>query len=170
MHSRSHPPRCRISDLHQCMVCKRFHALRFCSKFLKMTVRERQRVVQRFRYCENCLARSHDLRACASKNTCHSCDRWHHTLLHPSRERSCDLRQTLAAQRRNNRLRKQEAARKQKAEHKKKAERKQSNNKSHQGAANTLKPKDNDSTSSNQQLISAAICSLAQLLCAQPSV
>lgn len=65
------------------MLCQSFHALRFCRKFLKMTVEKREKFVDRHRYCLNCLAKSHDLRTCTSRDTCRKCDRWHHTLLHP---------------------------------------------------------------------------------------
>lgn len=42
-------------------------------------------------YCVNCLARSHDLRACRSMDTCRKCDKYHHTLLHPQKRRERGL-------------------------------------------------------------------------------
>ncbi|XP_037824857.1 uncharacterized protein LOC119613006 [Lucilia sericata] len=70
-------------DLYQCMLCMRFHAIRFCPKFLRMTVIRRIEVVTRHRYCVNCLAKSHVVRSCISMASCRRCHRFHHTMLHP---------------------------------------------------------------------------------------
>lgn len=146
------------------MVCKRFHALRFCQQFLKMNTRNRNRIVRRYGYCENCLARSHDLRSCPSLDLCRKCDSYHHTLLHPSHARN-DLRGRLNRQHNPQRQR--------------------SNNHQRQRSSNTRNSNNSNRTPSNnnqhaisnnnnqnpvtpdQQIISEAIRSLAQVLCAQ---
>lgn len=61
--------------------------MRFCRKFLRMSPRRKEELIERHRYCVNCLARSHDLRSCTSLDTCKRCDRFHHTLLHPRPQR-----------------------------------------------------------------------------------
>lgn len=66
------------------MICHRYHPLRLCRKFLSMDSKTRNNVVDIHNNCVNCLARSHDIRACQSKDTCHKCSLYHHTLLHPS--------------------------------------------------------------------------------------
>ena len=80
---RSSQRRCRRSEeMYKCVICHQFHALRFCKKFLRMTVAMREEIVEKHRYCVNCLAKSHDLRSCTSMDTCRKCDQFHHTLLH----------------------------------------------------------------------------------------
>lgn len=49
-----------------------------------MDVQTRSQIVDKHRYCVNCLAKSHDLRACPSRDTCRLCGKYHHTLLHAS--------------------------------------------------------------------------------------
>lgn len=70
------------SDVYKCVLCTSYHALRFCKKFLAMDSQERNRVVRKFEYCINCLAKSHTFRKYRSRNTCHRCQHYHHTLLH----------------------------------------------------------------------------------------
>lgn len=72
----------RSSEIYKCTLCHRFHSIRFCYKFLNMSVQERKRVVRDGQYCANCLAKSHTIRSCKSKNTCSKCKNHHHTLLH----------------------------------------------------------------------------------------
>ncbi|XP_036346694.1 uncharacterized protein LOC118756009, partial [Rhagoletis pomonella] len=73
----------RDPKIHQCVLCYRYHALRFCKLFLNMNVDQRIGVARSFKYCVNCLARTHDdLRYCGSLNTCSHCKQLHHTLLH----------------------------------------------------------------------------------------
>lgn len=82
------------SRLHECQLCHRFHSIRFCKVFLKMSVPQRRRTVMVKRYCGNCLARSHKTRNCVSSKACFHCGRDHHTLLHLSREREDTLSRT----------------------------------------------------------------------------
>ncbi|XP_059216398.1 uncharacterized protein LOC131994114 isoform X1 [Stomoxys calcitrans] len=72
----------RNSRIHQCLICKNYHPLRYCRQFLKMAVKDRRRAVVRHKYCLNCLARSHKTAQCTSTNLCQRCERGHHTLLH----------------------------------------------------------------------------------------
>lgn len=72
------------SDVYKCRLCRSYHALRFCRKFLAMDSLERNKVVRKYEYCINCLAKSHTFRKCQSKNTCNRCQHYHHTLLHQS--------------------------------------------------------------------------------------
>ncbi|XP_075156718.1 uncharacterized protein LOC142229999 [Haematobia irritans] len=53
-----------------------------------MTSKERRAVVEKFKYCVNCLAQSHTLGSCTSRKTCFKCQRHHHTLLHPNAART----------------------------------------------------------------------------------
>lgn len=70
-------------SIHQCKICYRYHSLRFCRQFLAMEPADRNRVARRHNYCVNCLARTHLVRNCKCPDTCLKCGRLHHTLLHP---------------------------------------------------------------------------------------
>ncbi|XP_075153404.1 uncharacterized protein LOC142226995 isoform X1 [Haematobia irritans] len=72
----------RNPKIHQCQICERFHALRFCRRFLDMDIGERRRETRRHGYCMNCLARSHKSYECPSETACKKCGGEHHTLLH----------------------------------------------------------------------------------------
>nr|XP_041633438.1 uncharacterized protein LOC121503256 [Drosophila kikkawai] len=67
---------------HQCKMCRQKHPLRFCEKFLKLDFIAKRRAVRRLHYCVNCLASSHTLQQCRSKDICHVCGELHHTILH----------------------------------------------------------------------------------------
>ncbi|XP_075161335.1 uncharacterized protein LOC142234138 [Haematobia irritans] len=71
----------RNSDVYRSMLCKRYHSIRVCPRFIKMQPVERCRTVRQLKYCVNCLAKSHTVAYCKSKNKCRNC---HHTMLHPS--------------------------------------------------------------------------------------
>lgn len=73
------------SSDRKCNMCGTYHAVKSCRKFLAMQFIKRQQYVETNRYCTNCLARSHDFRACPSEDRCRICDGFHHTLLHPKR-------------------------------------------------------------------------------------
>lgn len=75
----------RERDIYQCLFCKKYHPLKYCKRFLSMDIKKRQRLVERYQYCANCLARSHVIRSCTSMKTCRRCDKLHHTLLHSPR-------------------------------------------------------------------------------------
>ncbi|XP_075149924.1 uncharacterized protein LOC142241881 [Haematobia irritans] len=72
----------RNPNIHQCLLCSRYHSLRFCRKFLGMDIGARRREVRRLGYCMNCLARSHKSYDCISEVACKECGGEHHTLLH----------------------------------------------------------------------------------------
>lgn len=65
-----------------CRLCSRDHPLRKCIQFIKMTVAARRNVVEHHRYCSNCLAHSHRINSCRSRERCNHCRGQHHTLLH----------------------------------------------------------------------------------------
>uniref|UniRef100_A0A1I8NK51 Uncharacterized protein n=1 Tax=Musca domestica TaxID=7370 RepID=A0A1I8NK51_MUSDO len=48
-----------------------------------MRVPARRNVIRKFKYCLNCLAKSHTVRDCHSKDVCRKCGYQHHTMLHP---------------------------------------------------------------------------------------
>lgn len=83
----------------RCRICKRYHPLRKCKSFLKLTVEKRLRAVLLFNYCPNCLAHEHSANSCLQDTGCHICTKKHHTLLHfnessrRTREHNGDTRQ-----------------------------------------------------------------------------
>ncbi|XP_075166617.1 uncharacterized protein LOC142238780 [Haematobia irritans] len=77
----------RNSKFNQCLVCKKYHSLRYCRKFLNMSITDRRRAVVRHEYCVNCLARSHKTIQCNSPDVCQRCGKEHHTLLHEPLQR-----------------------------------------------------------------------------------
>ena len=72
----------QIRKTFKCRICDRFHPLRQCWKFLGMNTLDRMREVTLHKYCQNCLAHSHNGEPCSSKATCRICHDSHHTLLH----------------------------------------------------------------------------------------
>lgn len=66
----------------KCRLCKKYHPLRLCSTFMKMTIEKRLRAVILLKYCTNCLAHEHSGNSCMSNAGCHVCSKKHHTLLH----------------------------------------------------------------------------------------
>lgn len=140
----------RRSDLDQykCVLCKRSHGLRFCRKFLKMNPKKREEIVERYRCCLNCLAQSHDLRACSSMDTCRVCSRFHHTLLHPRRRRARAIKREES---RPQRYRQQPSPNRSQSQPNQQQSREQSNL----------------STTADTKIIVEAIRSLACVLCVQ---
>lgn len=67
---------------YRCHVCGDKHPLRFCWKFLRLSLVKRLRVVVQYGYCSRCLAQSHRTKDCRSKGRCKKCDGDHHLLLH----------------------------------------------------------------------------------------
>lgn len=65
-----------------CQYCDKNHPLRKCFQFRRLSVTERKRIVRKFNYCVNCLAHSHILKDCRSRERCKICYAEHHTLLH----------------------------------------------------------------------------------------
>ncbi|XP_075148431.1 uncharacterized protein LOC142233040 [Haematobia irritans] len=127
----------RSPNFYKCKLCNKFHSLKVCPKFLKMTPKQRNILVLREVYCVNCLARSHRFRDCRSENMCRKCGRPHNTLLHPNYQQ----RKSKSATNNTNEQR--------------------SNN------AITSRTNTNGSqeTSPNQKILSEAIRALASVLC-----
>lgn len=65
-----------------CRLCRKDHPLRTCHKFRNMNIIKRLQAVKLHRYCINCLAHSHLLSKCRSRDRCHKCGGQHHTFLH----------------------------------------------------------------------------------------
>ncbi|XP_070069491.1 uncharacterized protein [Drosophila takahashii] len=68
--------------MYKCRMCHKGHPLRVCAKFIKLSILERRRAARRMGYCSNCLATTHRVHQCDSKEVCHKCGDLHHTLLH----------------------------------------------------------------------------------------
>lgn len=67
----------------KCYLCQGDHFLYRCDQFLKMTVDERLKEVQRLKLCINCLRNDHFIKTCRM-GTCKECSGRHNTLLHRS--------------------------------------------------------------------------------------
>ncbi|XP_054089545.1 uncharacterized protein LOC128922577 [Zeugodacus cucurbitae] len=65
-----------------CGLCKKDHRLATCTMYLSVNIYKKYEVVIKYRYCVNCLARSHKTEECTSKNRCSTCNGKHHTSLH----------------------------------------------------------------------------------------
>ncbi|XP_054082405.1 uncharacterized protein LOC128922218 [Zeugodacus cucurbitae] len=65
-----------------CGICKKDHRLVTCSNFTKMNLNEKFDAVTKYRYCVNCLARSHQTQKCTSEKRCNTCNGKHHSSLH----------------------------------------------------------------------------------------
>uniref|UniRef100_A0A0K8WEE0 Peptidase aspartic putative domain-containing protein n=1 Tax=Bactrocera latifrons TaxID=174628 RepID=A0A0K8WEE0_BACLA len=65
-----------------CGLCKKDHRLVTCSKFTQMNINEKFDAVIKYKYCVNCLARSHSTQNCTSKKRCSTCNGEHHSILH----------------------------------------------------------------------------------------
>ena len=143
IHSRLGQCRYRLDDhLYRCVLGDNLYSLRFYKKFLRMTVKKREDIVERHRYCINYLGKSHDLRECKSMNTCKKCDRFHHMLLHkkPISPGNLEVRRAkLHVNGRNQQPRR-------------------SNNQNHQQHSNISK-------STDAKILMVARCSIAHVLC-----
>ena len=72
----------QIRKSYKCRICSRVHPLRQCWKFLGMNTLDRMREVTLHKYCQNCLAHTHNGKPCTSQGNCRICNESHHTLLH----------------------------------------------------------------------------------------
>lgn len=68
-----------------CPMCSEFHVIRKCSAFLKLSVTEREAIVDKHKLCRNCLSSGHIRDNCLSSKNCITCGGRHHTLIHPSK-------------------------------------------------------------------------------------
>ena len=65
-----------------CSYCKTSrHKLHTCEDFLKLTVKERKKYVEKEKRCTNCLSPAHKPRKCNSSFKCKHCDGKHHSVL-----------------------------------------------------------------------------------------
>lgn len=139
------------ADVYKCMVCKSYHGLRFCNRFLAMDAKARNRVVRQYEYCINCLAKGHTFRNCRSTNTCQRCNHFHHTLLHKDTPPRITLR--------NHNHQQQQRHRATPKRPKRPATKKSS-------TVNQLPP---ENMVPHERILSEAIKSLATVLCATPT-
>merc|ERR1712115_500054 len=65
-----------------CGYCKASrHKLHTCEEFLKLTVKERKKYVEKEKRCTNCLSPTHKPRKCNSSFKCKHCEGKHHSVL-----------------------------------------------------------------------------------------
>jgi hypothetical protein len=80
--------RTKAITTYMCPVCTAKHGLWKCSKFNALAAKERQAVIRRFKLCFHCLNSGHRVSSCKfyPKQLCgvKGCQRFHHSLLHPS--------------------------------------------------------------------------------------
>ncbi|XP_055622077.1 uncharacterized protein LOC129765689 [Toxorhynchites rutilus septentrionalis] len=89
IHSTKKTPHFRLSSCSsitnlegKCPACNQHHPLIKCQRFNKLSLSERQQLVNLKRLCLNCLKDDHMARNCPSNFNCRHCNRRHHTLLH----------------------------------------------------------------------------------------
>ncbi|XP_052563020.1 uncharacterized protein LOC120423482 [Culex pipiens pallens] len=70
-----------------CPVCYQQHEFDDCEQFNKMSVNERYNQLCKHGRCFNCLKKGHRAGECTSTNTCQSCGKLHHILLHKNATR-----------------------------------------------------------------------------------
>lgn len=63
-------------------MCKGAHSIRKCVLFTNHNPSDRFQTAKRLTLCINCLGSDHTAAACPLKNTCNSCQKQHHSLLH----------------------------------------------------------------------------------------
>lgn len=81
------PPITHQRKNKDCRYCDQEHPLRKCFRFRRLSIQDRLKVVRKFGYCFNCLAHSHLVKNCTSRDRCKVCRDEHHTLLHREHQR-----------------------------------------------------------------------------------
>ncbi|XP_071579214.1 uncharacterized protein [Temnothorax nylanderi] len=71
-----------VTHTADCPVCKEQHYISKCSRFLKLSSKERLSAARDLKLCINCFRSEHGMKNCPSTWTCRSCGMKHHTLLH----------------------------------------------------------------------------------------
>ena len=72
----SSPDACRYCAVHG-------HTIRQCPSFKALTARQRRQFAVTSGICRNCMSAYHRTSDCRSSQSCYSCGRRHHTILHP---------------------------------------------------------------------------------------
>lgn len=65
-----------------CPVCQQSHVISACAEFKGKTIQQRRELAKKLHRCFNCLGIKHSSKECPSKNSCRTCQKRHHTLLH----------------------------------------------------------------------------------------
>ncbi|XP_011261119.3 uncharacterized protein LOC105254264 [Camponotus floridanus] len=78
----------------QCKLCKKPHYISRCQQFLNNSSNQRRELVKNSNRCFNCLGIKHSAQECKSKNTCRTCQKMHHSLLHIDSTSSIDTSAT----------------------------------------------------------------------------
>ncbi|XP_075148219.1 uncharacterized protein LOC142230053 [Haematobia irritans] len=146
--------------LYKCELCRTFHPIRFCKKFLDMDALQRRIAIRTHNYCENCLAKSHTTNACPSTDSCRKCKARHHTLLHGQYPRN---QNTTSSRSHSKRPHQQQSTVKQASQQKASIK--------SRARKHTKKAKETRETPTtpNHLILSEAIRSLAAVLCSSPS-
>ena len=71
---------------NKCTLCKDFHRLHKCDRYLKKSPKERLKYIKSEKRCFNCLQANHGVKDCSSQHVCFAtgCCKKHHTSLHDS--------------------------------------------------------------------------------------
>ncbi|XP_046143494.1 uncharacterized protein LOC123988263 [Osmia bicornis bicornis] len=75
------------ANFSKCPVCQEVHAIWRCEKFHALSVEARTAIIRRTSLCPNCLRQDHNSETC-KRMLCRICNKYHHTLLHQSRQLS----------------------------------------------------------------------------------
>ena len=70
------------SSTPMCPICNTPHGITACSKFLKMSLGDRDECCKQKRLCFKCLIPNHTAQVCRSNRNCEVCGGRHHNLLH----------------------------------------------------------------------------------------
>ena len=65
-----------------CPLCKASHFMNKCQLFIKKSPSQRLEAVEKANRCLNCLSAKHAVQLCASKYSCRTCQKKHHSMLH----------------------------------------------------------------------------------------
>ena len=76
----------------RCALCNQEHFIYRCPQFKKISVQERQGLVNKNGLCYNCLGNGHSFRKCPLTRSCRWCGHQHHSLLHPDPKITSELR------------------------------------------------------------------------------
>lgn len=68
----------------KCWLCSSDHRMNKCEQFISKSLEEKQKVVELYKLCWNCLSKGHIIKNCNSEVRCRmrGCGKKHHTLIH----------------------------------------------------------------------------------------